>query len=55
MLSDTQQYKPLVAKIAMALNIPIYPAIDDLVKKYGAERFKDKIVDLIAKYKVCDE
>lgn len=55
MLSDTQQYKPFVSKVAMALNIPIYPSLDDLVKRYGAERFKDRIEDRLERYKVLNE
>lgn len=52
MLSDTQQYTPLVSKVAMALNIPIYPSLDELVKRYGGERFKERIKDRLEKYKV---
>lgn len=51
MLSDTQQYTPLVSKVAMALNIPIYPSLDELVKRYGGERFKERIKDRLEKYR----
>ena len=55
MLSDTQQYTPLVSKVAMALNIPIYPSLDELVKRYGGERYMERIKDRLEKYKVCSE